>query len=119
MAEDGGAYAQPTPRTLYVHDDLSDEIAAAEGAESLVENARARYGHVVLDVPGTRGDGFHLRLLPRVDSVVLVAAYDRTGKHPLARMAEVIQRQGGRIAGCILNRRREPIPEFLYRRLFW
>jgi uncharacterized protein involved in exopolysaccharide biosynthesis len=95
------------------------EIAAAEGAESLVENARARYGHVVLDVPGTRGDGFHLRLLPRVDSVVLVAAYDRTGKHPLARMAEVIQRQGGRIAGCVLNRRREPIPEFIYRRLFW
>ena len=66
-----------------------------------------------------RGDGFHLRLLPRVDSVLLVAAYDRTGKHPLARMAEVIQRQGGRIAGCVLNRRREPIPEFIYRRLFW
>ena len=34
MAEDGGAYAQPTPRTLYVHDDLRDEVAAAEGAAS-------------------------------------------------------------------------------------
>ncbi|HYV85006.1 MAG TPA: GNVR domain-containing protein [Patescibacteria group bacterium] len=94
-------------------------LAAGDGAETLVENARSRYEHVVLDVPGTRGDGFHLRLLPRVDSVLLVAAYDRTGKHPLARMAEVIQRQGGRIAGCVLNRRREPIPEFIYRRLFW
>ena len=34
MAEDGGAYAQPTPRTLYVHDDLSDEVAAAAGPAS-------------------------------------------------------------------------------------
>lgn len=34
MAADGGAYAQPTPRTLFVHDDLRDEVAAAEGAAS-------------------------------------------------------------------------------------
>jgi hypothetical protein len=34
-------------------------------------------------------------------------------------MAEVIQRHGGRIAGGVLNRRRGPIPEFIYRRLFW
>jgi uncharacterized protein involved in exopolysaccharide biosynthesis/Mrp family chromosome partitioning ATPase len=94
-------------------------ISPVDGAETLLENARARYGHVILDVTGMRGDGYHLRLLPRVDSIVLVAAYDRTGKHPLARMAEVIQRHGGRITGCVLNRRREPIPEFIYRRLFW
>ena len=34
MTEDGGAYAQPTPRTLYVHDDLSEEVAAAAGSAS-------------------------------------------------------------------------------------
>jgi hypothetical protein len=33
-AGDGAAYPQPTPRRLYVHDDLTDEIARAEGAGS-------------------------------------------------------------------------------------
>jgi hypothetical protein len=33
-AGDGAAYPQPTPRLLYVHDDLTDEIARAEGAGS-------------------------------------------------------------------------------------
>ena len=34
MAEDGGAYAQPTPRTLYVHDDLSEDVADTAGPAS-------------------------------------------------------------------------------------
>jgi hypothetical protein len=34
MAEGGGAYGQPTPRTLYVHDDLSEEVATAAGPGS-------------------------------------------------------------------------------------
>jgi uncharacterized protein involved in exopolysaccharide biosynthesis len=93
--------------------------AGDENVESLVETARTKYKHVVLDVQGQQGDALYLKFLPRVDAVILVAAYDRTGKHPLARMTEVIQRQGGRIAGCVFNRRRDPIPQFLYRRLFW
>src|SRR4029453_779213 len=31
---DRGAYAQPTPRLLYVHDDLSDEVAERLGPAS-------------------------------------------------------------------------------------
>jgi hypothetical protein len=33
-AADGAAYAQPTPQLLYVHDDLSDEVARHEGTGS-------------------------------------------------------------------------------------
>lgn len=33
-AADGAAYAQPTPRLLYVHDDLTAEVARHEGAGS-------------------------------------------------------------------------------------
>jgi hypothetical protein len=33
-AADDAAYAQPTPRLLYVHDDLTDEVARHEGAGS-------------------------------------------------------------------------------------
>jgi Mrp family chromosome partitioning ATPase len=74
---------------------------------------------VVVDVPGAQGDPLFLKFLPCVEAVVLVAAYDRTGRQPLARMAELVRRHGGRIAGCVLNRRRNPIPAVLYRRLFW
>ncbi|MGH7386389.1 MAG: hypothetical protein ACREKG_14520 [Candidatus Rokuibacteriota bacterium] len=33
-AAGGAAYAQPTPRLLYVHDDLTDEVARQEGSDS-------------------------------------------------------------------------------------
>lgn len=33
-AAGGAAYAQPTPRLLYVHDDLTDEVARQEGSGS-------------------------------------------------------------------------------------
>lgn len=33
-AADGAAYAQPTPRRLYVHDDLTDDVARREGVGS-------------------------------------------------------------------------------------
>ena len=33
-AADGAEYTQPTPRLLYVHDDLTDEVARREGAGS-------------------------------------------------------------------------------------
>ena len=33
-AADGAAYAQPTPRLLYVHDDLTDDVARREGVGS-------------------------------------------------------------------------------------
>ncbi|MGH7365963.1 MAG: hypothetical protein ACREK9_06080, partial [Candidatus Rokuibacteriota bacterium] len=34
MSAHGAAYAQPTPRLFYVHDDLSDEVARREGPGS-------------------------------------------------------------------------------------
>jgi hypothetical protein len=34
MSGEGATYAQPTPRRLYVHDDLTDEVARREGAGS-------------------------------------------------------------------------------------
>jgi uncharacterized protein involved in exopolysaccharide biosynthesis/Mrp family chromosome partitioning ATPase len=92
---------------------------AAGGAEALIERARTRGAHVIVDVPGGEGDPLFLKFLPNVDAVVLVAAHDRTGLHPLARMADLIRRHGGRIAGCVFNRRKNPIPDWIYRRLFW
>jgi len=92
---------------------------AAGGPETLIERARTRGAHVIVDVPGREGDPLFLKFLPNVDAVVLVTAYDRTGVHPLARMADLIRRHGGRVAGCVFNRRRNPIPGWIYRRLFW
>jgi len=92
---------------------------AAGGAELLIERARTKGAHVIVDVPGREGDPLFLKFLPNVDAVVLVAAYDRTGLQPLARMADLIRRHGGRIAGCVFNRRLNPIPDWIYRRLFW
>jgi len=88
-------------------------------ARALVQAAKSRYGRIVLDVPSRDGDALYTKFVPHVDDVLVVAAYDRTGRHPLARMTDVILRHGGKIAGCVLSRRRDAIPQFLYKRLFW
>jgi len=77
----------------------------ANDVDALIERARTGGTQVVVDVPGGEGDPLFLKFLPSVDAVVLVAAYDRTGKHPLLRMADLIRRHGGRIAGHVDPRR--------------
>jgi hypothetical protein len=44
---------------------------AAGGAELLIERARTKGAHVIVDVPGREGDPLFLRFLPNVDAVVL------------------------------------------------
>ena len=49
-APDGGAYAQPTPRVLYVHDDLTAEVCRRLGADSpAVALVRALFGALSRD----------------------------------------------------------------------
>jgi Mrp family chromosome partitioning ATPase len=56
-------------------------------------------------------------LCDKVDSVILVVKHGSTRREVVVRTREIITRAGGKILGVVLNRRRFPIPEFLYRRL--
>lgn len=76
----------------------------------------ARY--LIIDAGSDRGDTLYLKFLSMVEHVLVVTAYDVTSKPALVRMVEIIRRHQGKIAGCVFNRRRDVIPNFLYQRLF-
>jgi hypothetical protein len=89
---DGATYAQPSPRRLYVHDDLSDEVshrlgagsAAAALARSLFELLRRDRDRVIV-----------LTLGEQVDRVIA------QGSHPPFDLALGIGRAGERVARAL------------------
>ncbi|HKP94544.1 MAG TPA: hypothetical protein VJ385_02185 [Fibrobacteria bacterium] len=78
---------------------------------------RAGIRYLLIDAGSHRGDTLHLKFVPMVEHILLVAAYNVTSKPALGRMAEVIRRHKGNLTGCVFNRREDVIPEFLYQRL--
>jgi hypothetical protein len=86
---DGGAYAQPTPRRLYVHDDLTDDVAAAAGPTSPAA-VLARELLALL-----AADRERVRVLTLAEQVEGVATQ---GSHPPFELALGIGRAGERVA---------------------
>ncbi|HKX00979.1 MAG TPA: hypothetical protein VJX71_00655, partial [Methylomirabilota bacterium] len=92
MARGGGAYAQPTPRHLYVHDDLSDEVATEAGASS----AAAVLARELLALVAADRD--RVRVLTLTEQVERVAAQ---GPHPPFAQALGIGGAGERVAHAL------------------
>jgi Mrp family chromosome partitioning ATPase len=113
------ARATDEPSRLLVWIPQSGSPSEPEHVGRLMASMEASaFDVAIIDAPSGRGDTFYLQVVPHADAVVLVAGYDLTGRHALARMAELVRREGATIAGCILNRRRDPIPESIYRSWF-
>jgi capsular exopolysaccharide synthesis family protein len=88
-----------------------------EELESFVASLRSKFDYVLIDAAplGTYPDC--AVLCDKVDAVVLVVRHGSTRREVVKRTRDIIVRTGGKILGVVLNRRRFPIPEFLYRRL--
>lgn len=100
-------------------DVLHDDLDMLENkTKDLLEKLKEKYRYVLVDVPVQRTGMFYLKFVPYVDDILIVAAYNITCKHPLLRMTEIIERNKGKITGCIFNRRQNVIPDFIYNRLF-
>lgn len=91
--------------------------AAPETASTFVTGLRERYSCILLDCGSLESSTDLLRLAPLSDGVVLVVEAGRTGKDQIDRAARVIREAGGTLLGCVLNKRRYPVPDWLYRLL--
>ncbi len=78
---------------------------------------RERYDCVLLDCGALDSSVDLLRLAPAADGVVLVVEAGRAGKEQVNRAAHVITEAQGTLLGFVLNKRRYPIPNWLYRLL--
>jgi hypothetical protein len=93
--DDGAAYLQPTPRFLYVHDDLTDEVARELGAGSpAAEAARALLARLAQDRE-------RVRVLTLREQVEAVAAQ---GAHAPFEITVGIGAAGQRVARTLHER---------------
>jgi protein-tyrosine kinase len=76
---------------------------------------RDHFDLVVFDAPAMSHGALGPALTKKVDGVVVVVEAERTRAPVVAELQRVIEVNGGRILGVVLNKRRFHIPRFLYR----
>ena len=82
-----------------------------------IATLRGRFEYVLLDSSAVGLNPETTVLCDKADAVVMVVKYGSTRREVVRKTKEMIERAGGRVLGVVLNKRKFPIPEFLYRRL--
>jgi capsular exopolysaccharide synthesis family protein len=88
-----------------------------EDLENLIAKLRRTFEYVLIDAAPLGAYPECAVLCDKVDAVILVVKHGSTRREVVRLARDVIARAGGKVLGVVLNRRRFPIPEFLYRRL--
>lgn len=80
-----------------------------------IKALRRNFDHILLDCPALQTSTDALILASLVDGVVLVAEAEETTKEQVTWAMSAIEKAGGKVIGFVLNKRRYPIPSFVYR----
>lgn len=91
---------------------LSQELA-----RGLPARLSEEFEYVLFDAASVLGTAEAGMFCQAVDGVVLVVRANRTKREVLAKAEKLVRFNGGQVLGTVLNRRRYPIPETIYKRL--
>ena len=113
---------QPSPvRRLDV---LSAGISSAprrvddmEELEALLEVLKRKYAVILVDLPPARENAYATRLAALCDATILVVEAEKHRWQPVERTKKDLENAGANLLGVVLNKRRYPIPAWLYRML--
>jgi capsular exopolysaccharide synthesis family protein len=83
----------------------------------LINSMKKDYRHVILDMPAMKENHLSPRLASLCDGVVLVIEAERLRWEVLLEAKAQLMKWNANIVGAVLNKRRFPIPEWLYRML--
>jgi protein-tyrosine kinase len=70
---------------------------------------------ILLDTPPAAASATGLAVAPTADGVILVIEAGVSGHADVVRAKEDIERAGGHLLGCVLNKRRSYLPRFIER----
>lgn len=84
---------------------------------SVLDIVKGEFQSVILDVPSLASSDCVLRYASMVDSVVMVVEAGKTSKHALSVACRRIAVANGTVSGIICNKRKYPVPHWLYRYL--
>ncbi|HEX8340329.1 MAG TPA: hypothetical protein VF624_05420 [Tepidisphaeraceae bacterium] len=85
-------------------------------AELLIDHGTRCCRHIVLDLPPVSTSPTTLRLAAKCNAVLLVVECGNLHQEVVRRSVRALQAAGANVAGVVLNKRRFPIPDWLYER---
>ncbi|MBU0481710.1 MAG: hypothetical protein KKG47_11475 [Proteobacteria bacterium] len=115
-------FARVDGTTLYVTQVSSQGLPAGiicemSRIDPLLNRLKEEFDLVLIDSPAAISRPECLLLSPKVDGVVLVVQAQKTRWQTVEKVKDRILAQDGNILGVVLNKRRYPIPEFIYERI--
>ncbi|HSS21582.1 MAG TPA: hypothetical protein VLL54_16025 [Pyrinomonadaceae bacterium] len=91
--------------------------SAAEYRAECLKALRWNFDYILIDCPATDSSAEAASLAPLVDGVCVVVKAAQTRRGQVQHCQQAIENAGGNFLGFILNRRKYPVPNWLYRRL--
>jgi hypothetical protein len=106
----------PVQQQILGHDGVPAETLFQRGALSAQwSRLSAATDLILLDTPSTAKSATGIAVAPTADGVILVIEAGRSGYADVRRVKDDIERSGGHLLGCVLNKRRRYLPRFLDR----
>jgi capsular exopolysaccharide synthesis family protein len=87
----------------------------SNGFDHFLKRMRDSYDYVVLDAPPVHGSPECRVLSAKVDGVVLVIESGKTTRPVAFSAKKQLEEAGGKLLGVVLNKKKNYIPEFIYR----
>lgn len=82
-----------------------------------LQTLRFAFDFVLLDCSSLKTSSDAALIAPSADGVVLVVEANRTRRNQVKNSLQTIERANGKLIGCIMNKRRYPVPNWLYKRI--
>lgn len=82
-----------------------------------VDSLRVSFDNILIDCRPLKSSSEAAVLASSVDGVVVVVEAGRTRKEEIMNAQRTVEVAGGKLLGFVLNKRRYPVPEWLYKRL--
>lgn len=99
------------------HAEHSVGLLHSDYVKKRIDDLRKEFDYVLVDAPSLNSYSEGMALGQYADGLVLVLQANSTRRDATARIAERLHASQVNILGAVLNKRRFPIPNFLYRRL--
>ena len=84
--------------------------------ELLITQSQEHFRHMVVDLPPLSSSPTAMRLAARCNAVLLVVECGNMHQEVVRKSVRALQGAGANVAGVVLNKRRFPIPDWLYQR---
>ncbi len=84
---------------------------------SSLQSLRYAFDFVLVDCSALSVSGDAALLAPSADGVVLVVESNRTRREQVRNSIKTIEMVKGNLLGCVMNKRRYPIPNWIYNRI--